>query len=210
MDPEVFVVDLLIVLAAGLTFGTCLQADRRVTLGRVSGRRCHDRQRCACTGDASKSRVGILGTSRCFAVAFSVGIEFSLEELVRLSRYFLIGGAVQMILVAVPLTAACSGLWNDVERSDPGGFCRRSEFHRVGFQSPGGMGTDRGTTRSPSNRHLAVSRRGPRAADAADSAAHQDRRTAELDDVCGAGRQVVGLRRCGTARAAIDWSLGRA
>lgn len=38
---------------------------------------------------------------------FGVGIEFSLEELVRLSRYILLGGIVQMVLVAVPLTAAC-------------------------------------------------------------------------------------------------------
>ncbi|HUG68788.1 MAG TPA: cation:proton antiporter [Pirellulaceae bacterium] len=38
---------------------------------------------------------------------FAVGIEFSLEELVRLSRYILLGGIVQMVLVAVPLTAAC-------------------------------------------------------------------------------------------------------
>ncbi|MCA9145192.1 MAG: cation:proton antiporter [Planctomycetales bacterium] len=46
---------------------------------------------------------------------FAVGIEFSLEELVRLSRYILLGGTVQMLLVAVPLTAIGMALgmsWN--------------------------------------------------------------------------------------------------
>ena len=46
---------------------------------------------------------------------FSVGIEFSLEELFRLRRYIILGGSAQMILVAVPLTAICFALgipWN--------------------------------------------------------------------------------------------------
>ncbi len=38
---------------------------------------------------------------------FSVGLEFSLQELIRLSRHFLVGGVAQMILVAVPLTFLC-------------------------------------------------------------------------------------------------------
>jgi CPA2 family monovalent cation:H+ antiporter-2 len=37
---------------------------------------------------------------------FAIGIEFSLEELVRLSRYFFVGGSVQMMLVAAPLALA--------------------------------------------------------------------------------------------------------
>jgi CPA2 family monovalent cation:H+ antiporter-2 len=36
---------------------------------------------------------------------FAVGIEFSLDELIHSSRYFLVGGSVQMLLVAVPLVA---------------------------------------------------------------------------------------------------------
>lgn len=36
---------------------------------------------------------------------FAIGIEFSLEEFVRLSRYFFIGGAVQMSLTAIPVAA---------------------------------------------------------------------------------------------------------
>ena len=39
---------------------------------------------------------------------FSIGIEFSLEELVRMSRLFFVGGSIQMVLVAVPVAVACS------------------------------------------------------------------------------------------------------
>ena len=38
---------------------------------------------------------------------FAIGIEFSLEELVRLSRYLFVGGSVQMILVTTPVALAC-------------------------------------------------------------------------------------------------------
>ncbi len=43
---------------------------------------------------------------------FAIGIEFSLEELVRLSRYFAVGGSLQMVLVATPVAAVC--LWFEV------------------------------------------------------------------------------------------------
>ncbi|MGE3779699.1 MAG: cation:proton antiporter [Pirellulaceae bacterium] len=39
---------------------------------------------------------------------FSIGIEFSLEELVRLSRYLLVGGVIQMAAVAGPLTVTAA------------------------------------------------------------------------------------------------------
>jgi len=38
---------------------------------------------------------------------FAIGIEFSLEEVVRLSRYFFVGGSIQMMLVATPVALAC-------------------------------------------------------------------------------------------------------
>jgi len=37
---------------------------------------------------------------------FAIGIEFSLDELARLSRYFFVGGSVQMMLVATPVALA--------------------------------------------------------------------------------------------------------
>ncbi|QDT63367.1 cation:proton antiporter [Calycomorphotria hydatis] len=38
---------------------------------------------------------------------FSVGIEFSLEELMRMGRFLSVGGSVQMLTVAAPLTVGC-------------------------------------------------------------------------------------------------------
>ena len=38
---------------------------------------------------------------------FAIGIEFSLEDLARLSRYFFIGGSIQMLLAVVPVGLAC-------------------------------------------------------------------------------------------------------
>ena len=46
-----------------------------------------------------------LAEAGALLLLFAVGIEFSLDELVHLSRYFLVGGAVQMLLVTVPLVA---------------------------------------------------------------------------------------------------------
>jgi len=37
---------------------------------------------------------------------FAIGIEFSLEDLARLSRYFFVGGSIQMLLVVVPVGVA--------------------------------------------------------------------------------------------------------
>lgn len=115
MDPEVFVVDLLIVLAAGLLSGlVCKRIGVSLLVGYlIVG---------AIIGNGALSLVTqedheleYLARAGALLLLFSVGIEFSLEELVRLSRYFLIGGAVQILLVAVPLTAACLAFgmsWN--------------------------------------------------------------------------------------------------
>ena len=45
---------------------------------------------------------------------FAIGIEFSLEELVRLSRYFFIGGGVQMMLVATPVALNAGNDFKDI------------------------------------------------------------------------------------------------
>lgn len=41
-----------------------------------------------------------------FLLLFSIGLEFSIDELKRLGRHFVIGGAIQMSLVIIPVTAA--------------------------------------------------------------------------------------------------------
>ncbi|MGQ9770399.1 MAG: cation:proton antiporter domain-containing protein [Thermogutta sp.] len=48
---------------------------------------------------------------------FAVGVEFSLEELVSLSRHALVGGATQMLLVMFPLLVAMFILGVSIERS---------------------------------------------------------------------------------------------
>jgi CPA2 family monovalent cation:H+ antiporter-2 len=52
----------------------------------------------------------LLAEAGALLLLFSVGIEFSLAELFKLSRFFFVGGSVQMLLVAVPL-ALITRLW---------------------------------------------------------------------------------------------------
>ncbi len=43
-----------------------------------------------------------------FLLLFTIGLEFTLDELIRLGRHLLVGGGVQMLLVAGPLAVALS------------------------------------------------------------------------------------------------------
>ena len=115
MDIQIFTIDLLIVLAVGLVAGA---ACKRLGVSLLVGYLIVG----ALLGNGALSLVTqenheleYLARAGALLLLFSVGIEFSLEELVRLSRYFLIGGTVQMVLVAVPLTATCLAFgmtWN--------------------------------------------------------------------------------------------------
>lgn len=53
----------------------------------------------------SQHEVEILAEAGVFLLLFSIGLEFSLAELWRLGRHLLIGGSVQMLLVALPVAA---------------------------------------------------------------------------------------------------------
>ena len=107
--------DLLIVLTAGLLAGA---ACKRVGVSLLVGYLVVG----ALIGEGMLGFVSqehheleYLARGGALLMLFAVGIEFSLEELVRLSRFILIGGAVQMVLVAVPLTATCLAFgmnWN--------------------------------------------------------------------------------------------------
>jgi CPA2 family monovalent cation:H+ antiporter-2 len=57
-----------------------------------------------CTGlvRADQRDLETLAQAGALLLLFAIGIEFTLEELARLSRYFFLGGGVQMVLVAVP------------------------------------------------------------------------------------------------------------
>jgi len=100
------IADLLIVLAAGFVSGAiCKRAGVSLLVGYlVVG---------AVIGEGGLGFVSqahheleYLARAGALLLLFAVGIEFSLEELLHLRRYFVVGGAVQMLLVAVPLTTA--------------------------------------------------------------------------------------------------------
>lgn len=56
--------------------------------------------------------IELLAEVGALLLLFSVGIEFSLGELKKLARYFFLGGSVQMLSVALPLTGiAWAGGW---------------------------------------------------------------------------------------------------
>lgn len=107
LAADQLIVDLLIVLAAGFLSGAlCKRAGVSLLVGYlVVG---------AVIGEGGLELVSqqhheleYLARGGALLLLFAVGIEFSLEELLRLSRYFFVGGAVQMLLVAVPLTIVC-------------------------------------------------------------------------------------------------------
>ena len=52
-----------------------------------------------------------------FLLLFSIGLEFSLEELQKLGRHFFIGGGVQMLLVAAPVAAVMAAFGIDWQAS---------------------------------------------------------------------------------------------
>ena len=102
------IIDLLIVLAAGFLAGAiCKRLGVSLLVGYlVIG---------AVIGEGGLELVSqvnheleYLARAGALLLLFAVAIEFSLEELFRLGRFFLVGGAVQMLLVTVPLTIVCT------------------------------------------------------------------------------------------------------
>lgn len=60
----------------------------------------------------NRHELELLAEAGALLLLFAVGIEFSVDELVKLLRYFFVGGTIQMLLVAVPLfgTALAYGM----------------------------------------------------------------------------------------------------
>ncbi len=103
--PGTLVEDLLIILTAGLVASlVCRRLHVSVLVGYlVVG---------ALLGKGSfgwvideRHEIEYVAEAGVFFLLFSVGLEFSLEELWRLRRNVLIGGAAQMLLVALPVAA---------------------------------------------------------------------------------------------------------
>ncbi len=106
MEAQGLVLDLLIVLAAGWLAGVvCRKLNSSLLIGYLAVG--------ALIGEGALSLVAQehhemrhLAEVGALLMLFAVGIEFSLDELVRLSRFFFVGGAIQMVAVSGPLTIA--------------------------------------------------------------------------------------------------------
>jgi CPA2 family monovalent cation:H+ antiporter-2 len=101
--PPKTVTDVLIILAAGLVAALVC---RRLGISTIVGYLVTG----VVLGDGafgwvrSEQRdLEILAEAGVFLLLFSIGLEFSLDELVRLGRHLLVGGSVQLLLVAVPV-----------------------------------------------------------------------------------------------------------
>jgi CPA2 family monovalent cation:H+ antiporter-2 len=101
--PPAALVDLLVILAAGLVAALVC---RRLGISTIVGYLVIG----ALLGEGAlgwvrgeQHEIGSLAEAGVFLLLFSIGLEFSLEELVRLGRHLLIGGSAQMLLVGVPV-----------------------------------------------------------------------------------------------------------
>ncbi|MCA9239139.1 MAG: cation:proton antiporter [Planctomycetales bacterium] len=101
---EKFVLDLVVVLAAGLAAGiVCRRLGVSLLVGYlIIG---------AVVGQGGLHLVSqenheleLLARVGAWMLLFSVGLEFSLDELKRMSRFLLVGGAAQMLLAGAPLS----------------------------------------------------------------------------------------------------------
>lgn len=107
------VYDLLIILAAGLIAGLVCRWLRvsalvgYLIIGALVGQ--------GCLGWISDERheIEYIAEAGVFLLLFSIGLEFSLDELWRLGRNLVIGGSVQMLLVASPVAVFLLGIGTD-------------------------------------------------------------------------------------------------
>lgn len=107
--------NLLIILAAGLVAGlVCRWLQVSVLVGYLVVGAIIGRNSLGWVVD-NEHEIETLAEAGVFLLLFSIGLEFSLSELWRLGRHILIGGSVQMFLVAVPVAAALMAL--DVDSS---------------------------------------------------------------------------------------------
>lgn len=97
-----FITELLIILSAGLLAGFVCRLLRVSTLvGYLLVGTFLGRGMLAWVTEVEEAEY--LARAGVMLLLFSIGLEFSLSELARLSRYFFIGGSVQMGLVLVPV-----------------------------------------------------------------------------------------------------------
>jgi len=102
-----FIHDLLIILAAGLAAGMiCKRLGISMLIGFLLAGAAIGHGGLGLVAEDGQE-IEYLARVGALLLLFAIGIEFSLEELVRLSRPFFVGGSVQMLLIAAPVAAAC-------------------------------------------------------------------------------------------------------
>ncbi len=102
-----FIYDLLIILVAGLTAGVvCKRFGFSMLVGYLLAGAVIGRGGLGVVAGEAEE-IEHLAHAGALLLLFAIGIEFSLEELLHLSRYFFVGGSIQMMLVAVPVALAC-------------------------------------------------------------------------------------------------------
>ena len=113
MDEITLARDLLIILTAGLFAGLLSKSLRIPTLvgymliGVLIGNGGIGLIREKTIEVEHLAELGV------FLLLFAIGLEFSLDELLRLGRHLLVGGSVQMLLVAIPAGGALIAMGYD-------------------------------------------------------------------------------------------------
>ena len=103
------VYDLLIILAAGLVAGLiCRQLRVSVLIGYLLVGVILGNGGLAWIRD-DQHEIEYLAEAGVFLLLFSIGLEFSLDELWRLGRHLVIGGTAQMLLVVLPIAGVLLG-----------------------------------------------------------------------------------------------------
>ncbi len=106
--PPKLIYDLLIILAAGLVAAVvCRRLHISVLVGYLTIGVVIGASALGWIVDR-EHEIEYLAELGVFLLLFSIGIEFSLDELLKLGRHLLVGGSVQMLLVAVPVAALLS------------------------------------------------------------------------------------------------------
>ncbi|PHS11418.1 MAG: sodium:proton exchanger [Blastopirellula sp.] len=102
--------DLLIILTSGLVAGlVCKRLRVPILIGYMLVGIL-----LTATGVVQESKyIGQLAEAGVFFLLFAIGLEFSLDELLKLSRHIFVGGSVQMLLVVIPISVALFALGSD-------------------------------------------------------------------------------------------------